>query len=40
MTTSTLAMGVNLPAFMVIIKGTKGYRGRPRGYVEYDYYEI
>lgn len=28
-TTSTLAMGVNLPAYMVIIKGTKGYRGRP-----------
>ena len=28
-TTSTLAMGVNLPAYMVIIKGTKGYKGKP-----------
>lgn len=33
-------MGVNLPAYMVIIKGTKGYRGSPKGYVEYDYHEI
>ena len=39
-TTSTLAMGVNLPAFMVIVKGTKGYKGKGKGYIEYDYHEI
>jgi ATP-dependent DNA helicase HFM1/MER3 len=30
-TTSTLAQGVNLPAYLVIIKGTKGYRGQGVG---------
>jgi len=28
-TTSTLALGVNLPAYLVIIKGTKAYKGSP-----------
>ena len=31
-TTSTLAQGVNLPAYLVIIKGTNGYRGQGKGY--------
>jgi ATP-dependent DNA helicase HFM1/MER3 len=31
-TTSTLAQGVNLPAYLVIIKGTSGYRGQGQGY--------
>jgi ATP-dependent DNA helicase HFM1/MER3 len=31
-TTSTLAQGVNLPAYLVIIKGTTGYRGQGKGY--------
>ena len=39
-TTSTLAVGVNLPAFLVIIKGTRRYAGTeasdPSGYEEYD----
>jgi ATP-dependent DNA helicase HFM1/MER3 len=35
-TTSTLAMGVNLPARLVIIKGTKAYRGKDEGYQDLD----
>jgi ATP-dependent DNA helicase HFM1/MER3 len=31
-TTSTLAYGVNLPAYLVIIKGTNQWRGGNRGY--------
>ncbi|GAX27286.1 ATP-dependent DNA helicase HFM1/MER3 [Fistulifera solaris] len=34
--TSTLAMGVNLPAHLVIIKGTKAWRGGGRGYCDLD----
>lgn len=30
--TSTLAMGVNLPAHLVVIKGTKAWRGSGNGY--------
>lgn len=39
-TTSTLAVGVNLPAYLVIIKGTKRYGGAGLGYVQYDYSQI
>ena len=35
-TTSTLAVGVNLPAYLVIIKGTNRYDGKGSGYVKYD----
>ena len=34
-TTSTLAMGVNLPARLVIIKSTQTYKGSGKGYQEY-----
>lgn len=34
--TSTLAMGVNLPAHLVIIKGTLAWRGADEGYSEID----
>ncbi len=34
--TSTLAMGVNLPAHLVIIKGTSVWRGTGQGYQEID----
>lgn len=34
--TSTLAMGVNLPAHLVIIKGTKVWRGAGSGHVDID----
>lgn len=34
--TSTLAMGVNLPAHLVIIKGTKAWRGGGAGYQDLD----
>ena len=37
--TSTLAVGVNLPAHLVVIKGTRRYTGAGSdgcGYVEYD----
>jgi len=34
--TSTLAMGVNLPAHLVIIKGTKVWRGAGQGYQDID----
>jgi len=39
-TTSTLAMGVNLPARLVIIKSTLCYRGAGIGYTEYSPIEI
>ncbi len=39
-TTSTLAMGINLPCYSVIIKGTKAYKGTPIGYKEYEFHEI
>ena len=32
--TSTLAMGVNLPAHLVIVKSTLQYQGAQKGYVE------
>lgn len=38
-TTSTLAMGVNLPAHLVVLKGTRRWTaeaGEPAGYQEYD----
>lgn len=37
-TTSTLAVGVNLPAYLVVIKGTRRYAGSEAdgGYQEYD----
>lgn len=38
-TTSTLALGVNLPAFLVIIKGSKGYR-TGGGYADYTLAEV
>lgn len=34
--TSTLAMGVNLPAHLVIVKGTKAWRGGSSGYQDLD----
>ena len=34
--TSTLAMGVNLPAFLVVIKGTSAYRGAANGHQDID----
>jgi len=34
--TSTLAMGVNLPAFLVVIKGTSAYRGTGNGHQDID----
>lgn len=39
-TTSTLAQGVNLPAYLVIIKGTTGYRGQGQGYADLSQVEI
>lgn len=39
-TTSTLAQGVNLPAHLVVIKGTKTYRGNTKGFEEYKYQDI
>ena len=34
-TTSTLSMGINLPARLVIIKSTQCYKGNIKGYQEY-----
>lgn len=39
-TTSTLSMGINLPARLVIIKSTQCYRGAMKGYQEYTRIEI
>lgn len=39
-TTSTLAVGVNLPAHLVVIKSTMGYRGAGEGYSEYTSLEL
>lgn len=39
-TTSTLAMGINLPARLVIIKSTKCYKGSGKGYQEYTQIEL
>jgi ATP-dependent DNA helicase HFM1/MER3 len=39
-TTSTLAMGINLPARLVIIKSTKSYKGSGKGYQEYTQIEL
>lgn len=35
-TTSTLAVGVNFPAYLVVIKGTVRYAGSGQGYVPYE----
>jgi ATP-dependent DNA helicase HFM1/MER3 len=34
-TTTTLAMGVNLPAHLVVVKSTQAWRGAGKGYQEY-----
>ena len=39
-TTSTLAMGMNLPARLVVIKSTQTYRGSGKGYQEYTQIEM
>lgn len=39
-TTSTLSMGINLPARLVIIKSTKCYKGSGKGYQEYSQIEL
>jgi ATP-dependent DNA helicase HFM1/MER3 len=39
-TTTTLSMGVNLPARLVVVKATTCYRGAGRGYEEYTRAEI
>ena len=39
-TTSTLSMGINLPARLVIIKSTQSYKGPVKGYQEYSRIEI
>lgn len=39
-TTSTLAMGINLPARLVVIKSTQCYKGAMKGYMEYTRIEI
>jgi replicative superfamily II helicase len=39
-TTSTLSMGINLPARLVVIKSTQCYRGAGKGYQEYTQIEI
>ncbi|KAJ2465951.1 ATP-dependent DNA helicase MER3, partial [Coemansia sp. RSA 2320] len=36
--TSTLGIGVNMPAYMVIVKGTKGYADN--NYAEYTMSEV
>jgi ATP-dependent DNA helicase HFM1/MER3 len=33
--TTTLALGVNLPAYLVVVKGTSAWRGSGEGYVEH-----
>ena len=39
-TTSTLAIGVNLPCHLVIVKSTMAYRGSTEGYTEYSSLEV
>lgn len=39
-TTSTLAMGINLPARLVVIKSTQCYKGSSKGYQEYSQIEL
>ena len=39
-TTSTLSQGMNLPARLVVIKGTIAYRGAEKGYTDYSGTEI
>ena len=39
-TTTTLALGVNLPAHLVIIKSTLCYKGPKLNYQEYSLYEL
>lgn len=39
-TTSTLSMGINLPARLVVIKSTQSYKGSMKGYQEYTRIEI
>jgi ATP-dependent DNA helicase HFM1/MER3 len=39
-TTTTLAVGVNLPAHLVVVKSTMGYRGSSEGYSEYSSLEL
>ena len=39
-TTSTLAVGVNLPCHLVVVKSTMAYRGSTEGYTEYSSLEV
>ena len=39
-TTSTLSMGINLPARLVVVKSTQCYRGSGKGYQEYTRIEV
>ena len=39
-TTSTLAIGVNLPCHLVVVKSTMAYRGAAEGYTEYSSLEV
>lgn len=39
-TTSTLSLGVNLPARLVVVKSTQCYKGAGKGYMEYSQIEL